>query len=269
VLLGLLGLALGHVATQERTARTRAERLRREVEATMARLVRAERLAAVGRLSAKMAHEIRNPLGAITLNVDMLGDLVGDCPGPAMGEARELLRGIREELGALTTLTEEYLIAGRLPRPRLAEDSLNDLVQEMVEFTRPVAERQGVRLTLDLDASLPLVAFDREMIRQVLRNLAKNSLEALPRGGHLHFRTRRDEDTAAIAVIDDGPGISADTASRLFEPFFTTKARGTGLGLSIARQIAGDHGGELTWSSTPGAGATFSVRLPLTGAICG
>jgi signal transduction histidine kinase len=262
-LLGLLGLGLGHVAARERVARARAEQLAQEVQAATARLVRAEQLAAVGRLSAKVAHEVRNPLGSITLNADMLDDLVRQCPGPAMKEAQDLLRGIRDELRALTELTEEYRVAARLPRPKLEEDSLNDLVAELAAFLRPVADRQGVTVALDLDPTLPLLAFDRTLLRQALRNLIRNSLDVLPRGGRITVGTRWDGDAARVTVTDTGPGIPPETATHLGEPFFTTKPRGTGLGLTIARQVAQEHDGELTWSSSPGAGAEFSLRLPL------
>ncbi len=261
--LGLLALAVGHVAARERAARARAEQLNREMEAAMGRLVRAEQLAAVGRLSAKMAHEVRNPLGAITLNVDMLGDIVRECPGPAMAEAQELLHGVRDEVRTLARLTEEYLVAARLPRPRLEKDSLNDVVTELVGFLRPVAERQGVRLDLDLDPALLPLAFDRPMLKHAVQNLVKNSLEVLERGGHIRVSTACDGRAATITVTDDGPGIAPDVAGRLCEPFFTTKPRGTGLGLSIVRQVAREHGGDVTWTSRPGAGACFTIRLPL------
>ena len=264
-LLALLALALGHVAARERVARARAEQLTREVRAASGRLVQAEQLAAVGRLSARMAHEVRNPLGAITLNVDMLAEIVRACPGPAMGEAQDLLRGIREELRGLAVLTDEYRVAARLPRPKLEDDSLNDLVTEVVGFLRPLAERQGVWLELDLDPTLPALRFDRDLLKQALRNLIKNSLEALPRGGRIGVRTGCDGHAVVIAVSDDGPSIASEVAERLFEPFFTTKPRGTGLGLSIAREVAREHGGELTWMSKPGAGTEFSLRLGLKG----
>ncbi len=261
--LGLLGLALGHVAARERAARARAEQLNREMEAAMGRLVRAEQLAAIGRLSAKMAHEVRNPLGAITLNVDMLGDIVCECPGPKMAEAQELLHGIRDEVHALSALTEEYLVAARLPRPRLEKENLNDVVAELFGFIRPVAERQHVDLVLALDPGLPPIPFDRTMLKHAVQNLVKNSLEALGSGGRITVSTACDGKAAMVCVADDGPGIPADTADRVFEPFFTTKPRGTGLGLSIVRQVAREHGGDVTWTSRPGAGATFTIRLPL------
>lgn len=263
VLLGLLGLALGHAASRERRARARAEELNRQMEAAMARLARAERLAAVGHLSARMAHEVRNPLGAINLNVDMLGDIVRQCPGPAMAEAQEMLAEIREEVRALADLADEYLVAARLPRPKLEKEPLNDVVRELVGFLEPLATRQGVAMALDLDETLPPLLLDRAMIKQAVRNLLKNSLEMLPAGGHITVRTGGDSSEAFVAVADDGPGVPPDVAARLFEPFFTTKSRGSGLGLSIAQQIAREHGGDVTWRNRPEGGAEFTLRLPL------
>jgi len=268
-LLGLLGLALGHVAARERAARAEAERLARAVEAATTRLVQAEQLATVGRLSAKMAHEVRNPLGVITLNLDMLGDLVGQCPGPAMGEAHELLRGIREEVRGLAALTDEYLVAARLRRPRREKDSLNDLVAELVVFLRPLADRHGITLGSELGEALPPVAFDRSLLRQALHNLVANALEAAPRGGRVRVQTDADAEAVVVRVTDDGPGVAAEVAARLGEPFVTTKTRGTGLGLSIARQILHEHGGDVTWRNPPGGGAEFALRLPLGGSTDG
>lgn len=229
----------------------------------MARLARAEQLAAVGRLSAKMAHEVRSPLGAINLNVDMLGDIVRGCPGPDMAEAEDLLRAVREEVRALAELTEEYLVAARLPSPRLEKEPLNDLIAELVAFLRPIADRQSAALVLDLDDALPPVACDRAMLRQAVRNLVKNALEMLPAGGRVTVATGTAGDAALVSVTDDGPGVSPAARERLFEPFFTTKSRGTGLGLSITREIARHHGGDLAWEGPPEGGARFTIRLPL------
>jgi signal transduction histidine kinase len=180
-----------------------------------------------------------------------------------MAEAQELLHGIRNEVQALAALTEEYLVAARLPRPRLEKDSLNDVVTELAAFLRPVAERQGVALVLELDPGLPPVAVDRTMLKQAVQNLVRNSLEALEAGGRVTVSTACDAQAALIRVGDDGPGVRPDASDRLFEPFFTTKPRGTGLGLSIVRQVAREHGGALAWTSQPGAGTNFTIRLPL------
>ena len=263
ILLGILAIALGYVADRERAARARAERLNREMEAATARLARVEQLAAVGRLSAKMAHEVRNPLGAINLNVDMLGDLVRDLAGPSSGEAKDLLRGIQTEVRGLAAVAEEYLIAARLPRPRREKESVNDVVVEVIGFMRPVAELHHVTIGMALGPRLPLLAFDRPMLRQAVRNLIKNSIEALSDGGRITVATSLDGQEALISVEDDGPGFTEEMRTRLSEPFFTTKPGGTGLGLSITQEIARAHGGELTWSGQPGGGACFTMRLPV------
>src|SRR3990167_1975029 len=160
----------GPAAARGRAARARAEEPHREKAAAMARLARAEQLAAIGRLSAKMAHEVRNPLGAINLDVDMLTDIVRDGQGPAMAEAREIVREIRDGLRALAALTDEYLVAARLRPPRPEKESLNDLAADLVAFLRPSAERQGVVLELRLDPGLPLLPLDRAMVRQAAHN---------------------------------------------------------------------------------------------------
>ncbi|MBI3003365.1 MAG: hypothetical protein HYY54_07095, partial [candidate division NC10 bacterium] len=269
---GLLGLAIGHIATRERAARADAEQLNAELREAIARLeeakaraLRAEWLAAAGRVAAKMAHEVRSPISAIGLNVEMLEDIVAKCPGPMMGDADELLRGIGAEVGRLAGLTDEYLTFARLPRARPAEDSVNEMVGELVAFLRPEAERRGLALREECDPQIPLLPFDRDLVRRAVLNLVRNGIEATPRGGQVRVATRSDGGWVDVAVTDTGGGIAERHAPHLFEPFFTTKPRGTGLGLAIARQIAEEHGGALTWENDPGGGARFVVRLPLEG----
>lgn len=271
-LLGLLALPLGHVAAAERAARARAERLNAELRGALAGLeeakeqaVRAERLAAAGQIAARMAHEVRSPISAISLNVEMLEEIVEKCPGPMMGDADELLRGIRAEVSRLAALTDEYLTFARLPRPRAEEDSLNELLEELVAFVRPDAERRGVTLTAELDPLIPLFSFDRDLLRRGVLNLIKNGMQATPRGGRVRVATRLDGRWVEVAVSDTGSGIERRHAPYLFEPFFTTKPRGTGLGLAIARQIAEEHGGTLAGANDPEGGARFTLRLPLKG----
>jgi len=270
---GLLGLSLGHIANRERIARTEAERFNAELRTALAdlegakeRAVRAERLAAAGRISARMAHEVRSPISAIGLNVEMLDDIVRSCPGPTMADGADLLRGIRAEVGRLGALTDEYLTFARLPRARPEEDSLSEMLEELVTFMRPEADRRGIDLRQELDPLIPLFHFDRDLLRRAVLNLVKNGMEATPRGGRVRVATRLDGQGAEVIVADTGSGIDERHALQLFEPFFTTKPRGTGLGLAIARQIAEEHGGTLTWENVPGGGARFILRLPLKGA---
>jgi signal transduction histidine kinase len=272
MLFGLLGLALGHIADRERAARADAEAVNGELRAALAdvreaqhRALRAERLAAAGQISARMAHEVRSPISAIGLNVELLEEILAQCPEPTGGEAGDLVRGIRAEVKRLADLTDEYLTFGRLPQARPEEDSVDDMIEEMVGFVRPAAERRGVALKAEVDPPLPLLPFDRDLVRRAVLNLVRNALDATPREGQVSVAARREGDRIAIAVSDSGRGIAAQDAPRLFDPFFTTKPRGTGLGLVIARQIAEEHGGTLTWENVPDGGARFTLRLPLDG----
>jgi signal transduction histidine kinase len=273
ILAGLVGLpafALGHVAERERRARAEVERLNAELLGTLTRLqaaqeelVVAERMATVGRLSLKVAHEVRNPIAAIELNAELLGDIVSDRAEADMAEASTLVGAIRDQVNALDALTEEYLAFARFPRPHFDEDALNEMVAGLVEFVRPLATRQGIRVDVETDPAVPPMTIDRTLLRQAVLNLIKNGLEAMPQGGHLSVTTRHTGDAVEIAVRDTGPGIQPEVGKRLFEQFFTTKPQGTGLGLYICRQIVDEHGGELRWESRSGHGTTFTVHLPV------
>jgi len=273
ILIGLVGLpalAVGMVANRERRARAEVERLNAELTGTLTRLqgaqaelVVAERMATVGKLSLKVAHEVRNPIAAIELNAELVGDLVKERGGADMEEAATLVTAIREQVNALDAITEEYLAFARFPRPQYDEDSVNEMVAALVEFVRPVAARQGSTVEATTDQTVPPMAIDRTLLRQSILNLVKNGLEALGRGGKLTVSTRRVDDHVEIAIQDTGAGIASDVGKRLFEQFFTTKPQGTGLGLYISRQIIEEHGGTLRWESAPGAGTTFTATLPI------
>jgi len=184
--------------------------------------------------------------------------------GSQADEAVSLVTAIRDQVNTLDGLTEEYLAFARFPKPHFEEESINHLLQELADFVRPVATRQGLTLHVEVDPQVPLMEIDRGLLRQAVMNLLKNGLEALSRGGSLTIISRLVGEQVEISVIDTGPGISREVAAKLFEPFFTTKPQGTGLGLSIVRQITEEHGGELTWATPPGGGgAAFTIRLPL------
>jgi signal transduction histidine kinase len=270
VLFGLPAVVVGVVAVRERGARAEIERLNVDLAGTLSRLqaaqqelLVAERMATVGRLSLRVAHEVRNPIAAIELNAEMLQDIVRAHPGADMDEAGGLVTAIRDQVNTLDALTEEYLAFARFPKPHFEEESLNVLIEELAAFVRPVATRQGLTIHVNTDPGVPMMEIDRSLLRQAIHNLVKNSMEALSRGGALTIESRGEGDVVEVIVSDTGNGISPQVAQRLFEPFFTTKPQGTGLGLSITRQIVEEHGGELSWRNGPSGGATFIVRLPL------
>jgi signal transduction histidine kinase len=268
VLVGLPAVTLGLVADRERRVRGEVERLNvtltgtlSRLEATQGELLVAERMATLGRLSLKVAHEVRNPIAAIELNAEMLQDIVKE-RGDEMEEATHLVAAIRDQVNALDALTEEYLTFARFPRAHFEEDSVNELVAELASFVRPLATRQGLTVRVHADPAVPMVEIDRGLLRQAVWNLVKNGMEALSRGGEITITTRGEGDHVDIVVADTGGGIAEDVGRRLFEPFFTTKPQGTGLGLSIARQITEEHRGELSWANSH-EGAVFTIRLPI------
>jgi signal transduction histidine kinase len=273
-LFGIPAVTVGIVAERERRARSEVERLNTQVtgtlnrlQATQQELLVAERMATVGRLSLRVAHEVRNPIAAIELNAELLQDIVKERPGTDMDEAGGLVTAIRDQVNTLDALTEEYLAFARFPKPHFEEESINHLLEELAAFLRPVATRQGLTINVANDPAAPMMEVDRPLLRQAVLNLLKNGMEALSRGGAITLGSRWDGEALEVFVSDTGSGITSEVAGRLFEPFFTTKPQGTGLGLSITRQIIEEHGGELTWRNGEGGGATFTIRMPRKGRV--
>ncbi len=230
-------------------------------------LLRAERLAAAGRVSAQVAHEVRNPLSSIGLNVEMLGDQLEAAtfadPQDA-SEARHLLAAVTREVDRITEITEEYLKLARLPRPVLRKEELSAIVQSVIGFSREELERSGVAVSTVVPAEpLPLQA-DEGQLRQVFLNLFRNAREAMATGGSLRIVVSREGQDGVVRVEDTGPGIPDEVRARLFEPFFSTKARGSGIGLSLSRQIVETHGGSIGIDETVQQGTTFVMKFPLT-----
>ena len=223
-------------------------------------LLRAERLAAVGRISAHITHEIRNPLNAIGLNAELLGDELAGKPGS--GEAVRLVAAIGAEVDRLHAVTEEYLRFARLPKPVFGREDLNEILSGLAEFLRGELARAGVAIALELAAGLPAVRADEGQLRAVFLNLLRNSREAMPGGGTVTVRTRADGEGVEAEVEDTGTGIAPEQLPRIFEPFWSTKERGTGLGLAFAQQVIQEHGGAIRCESRPGRGTRFTVRLP-------
>ncbi len=289
----LLGGALGYLSRRERVARSEAERLNQDLQknqerlekayealqAAQERMVQAERLAIIGQMSAKVSHEVRNPLSSISLNTELLEDELGGLPAARRDEAARLVTAIRSQVEVLSAVTEEYLRFARLPKPKLELGSVAPVIEDLAEFVREELRGRKVDLLVEVADGLSAIRMDAGQIRQALLNLVRNAAEAMPGGGSVRIETqvldaqgrgagepgRRGAkgDAVEIAVRDTGPGIPAGAAEKIFEPFFTSKEGGTGLGLAIARQIALDHGGTLACESPPGGGAIFRLTLPI------
>ncbi len=223
-------------------------------------MLRAERLAAVGTLASSLAHEVRNPLNSINLQLVLLSRRLKGLEGQAREEMAALIESIRAEVARLDGLVEEFLSLSTIDRVALTETDPRALVREVSALMTPVARQKGIRVVEDLADRLPPLRLDPEKMKQVLINLVRNGLEAMSQGGTLTLESSASEDAVAIRVVDTGVGIEPDLD--IFNFFTTTKRGGTGLGLPIARRIVEAHGGTLTFQSAPGRGATFSIALP-------
>jgi len=219
------------------------------------RLNRADRLAAVGRLAAAMAHEIRNPLAAISGSVQLL--MEGEEVSP---EDRQLMGIVVREADRLSALLTDFLTYARPRRPELADCDLSNLLDELVEVA--TNDRRFSRLTIHRGYSGDVrVKADRDQLRQVVFDLLINAAEACgEQGGEIWLAA--DADAGTLSIEDDGPGIPADQLGKVFEPFFTTKETGTGLGLATVYSIIEAHGGSIEAGNGPRGGARFFIRLP-------
>ena len=234
-------------------------RERRELEA---RLRRAERLSALGKLAGAMAHEVRNPLNLLSLTLDHVAEAYVPADPAAAAECRRLLGGAREELRRVDRLVREFLDYGRPPRLELRRCAVEEIVEEARGRVAADAERRGVDLRAEVEPGLPEIEADPLAIGACLVNLLQNALQATPPGGRVTVRAARLGEAARIEVRDTGAGIAAEDFERIFEPYFSKREGGVGLGLAIAQRIVEEHGGTVRASSAPGEGATFVIELP-------
>jgi signal transduction histidine kinase len=243
---------------ERRTAALRAEMEERK-RLEHAKL-QAERLAVVGSMAAQVAHEIRNPLGAISLNLDLIGEEVNAHPS---GEGQMLLREMRLQVLRIHQVLQEYLRFGRMPKSERTVLSLNGWLEEKLNFVQPLLDQKHVDLKRKLDPDLPPVQADADQLWEALLNLIRNAVDAMPAGGNLTVSAKRSGAEALLSISDNGRGMSEEEARNLFVPFFTTKGDGTGLGLAYAQQVINEHGGKIDCATVRGKGSTFSIQLPL------
>ncbi len=233
-----------------------------EVRSLEMEMARRERLAALGDVAAAFAHEVRNPLNAVSMGLQRLR--AEFAPEPAADYARfvDVMQG---EVRRLNAIVEQFIALAR-PLPLTPGPvALDDVLRELAALVEGQARTAGVTVRLALPPTLPPLVADRDRLKQVLLNLVVNALQAMSAGGTLTLRAEAGRDHVAVAVTDSGPGIPAEALTRIFDPYFTTKAGGLGLGLTIARRIVEAHGGSLEAESQPGRGTTFHVRLPRRG----
>src|SRR6266536_931469 len=228
-----------------------------ELVSAQAELVRQTRMAAMGEIAAAVAHEARNPLGALTNCLQLLRD------NPALtGEDAELLAIMQSECKRLNDIVSDFLSFGRPRAPRLAAVDLH----ELIDVTWGLLQKDDrcpptIIWERRFDAALTPVMADRDQLRQVFWNLFLNAVQAMRDGGVLAVETWATGRQVEVRVCDTGPGIPEAVLARVFEPFVTTKSGGTGLGLAIVRRIVDDHGGRVTVGTREGMGTCFVLSL--------
>ena len=237
---------------------------RQQIEETSRKLIQAEKLATIGRLSAAMAHEIRNPLTSIKLNIQKVSK--SECLGRLETEQLEIAeRGIRQ----VEKIVKEILDYARAPSLKKDTFLLPHLLDDALRFAEGELEEKNVQVVREYAADLPSIEVDGDKLRQVFLNILLNSVEAVPTGGRIVVRTSRREGApdplAAIEIEDNGVGIEPNDMQAIFEPFFTTKSLGTGLGLANARKVVELHQGKIEIESTRSVGTKISVSLPYAG----
>ena len=244
------GRILGAVVTLEDVS---------EVKALTQQLIRADRLAAMGELTAGVAHEVRNPLGIIRASIQLVED--PSCDPERIREASSIMK---HEIDRLDKVIKALLDFGRPSAPTLVEVDLREVLADVVLFTRRFAGSSQVELREDYAVAVPTVLADPNQLKQVFVNLITNAVQAMEGdGGTITVSTRAVDGFVRVSLADDGPGIPAESLAKVFDPFFSTRDEGTGLGLTIVHRIVDEHDGHLEVESTLGKGTTFNVFLPV------
>jgi two-component system NtrC family sensor kinase len=254
-----LGLATQELKDWAAKLETKVEERTGQLRSMQGHLIQTEKLAAIGKLAAGVAHEINNPLTGILTNSSLLlSDL------PAGDPRREDLQIIVDETLRCRKIVKGLLDFARQTKPLKQAVDLNGVVEDVLNLVRNQASFRNITIETELDRKLPPVMADRDQMRQVVLNTVLNAAEAMPNGGEIQVASRVDCPTNSVelSIRDTGPGIPDEIKGKLFEPFFTTKKSGTGLGLAIAYGIMERHKGTITVDSAPGRGTTIIVRVP-------
>ena len=228
-------------------------------------LRRAHHFATLGRLAAGLSHEIRNPLGALFLHIDLLEEEFREPSAESLTVMQQTFGEIRTALTRLDELVQDYLSLVRVSTIELDVQDVGAAVQAWVAEMQSRAAQQGVTVELAGHATVGPLAFHPSTLRRAVLNVVQNAIEAMPEGGTLRLECARTATEVQVRIRDSGIGIPAEQVPRIFEPLYTTKPGGTGLGLYIVREILVAHGGRVAVESVEGQGTTFLLMFPIAG----
>ncbi len=259
----IIAISLSALLSEERIAGTIihvediTEKRKKETQ-----LRRAESLAALTTLAAGVAHEINNPLGSISIRIQLLEKQL-KASKPDQAAMTKHLGVVKQEMERLKQIVVDFLFAVRPMDVQLLSENPGPIIQEVADLVEPEAERFGIELNLSIPSDLPKILMDKRLIKQALLNLIKNAMAVMPQGGKLGITAELGQDELRISISDTGTGIPEEMLTKIFEPYFTTKKSGTGLGLTITFKIIKEHSGDISLESKEGEGSTFTIHLPI------
>jgi two-component system NtrC family sensor kinase len=258
-----------------KTLEDRVAQRTRQLAATQAKLVRSEKLAAVGELAAGVAHELNNPLAGIYAFLQVFADTIksrslSDLSEEEVKDFQDNLVHVEREIQRCKSIIGSLLTLAHPTREEFAQVDLNKVVTDTLALMRGNLTKAGIDVEMHFEPDIPAIKGDANALQQVLVNIVVNARKAMPDGGELTILTSmvKNDHSVCVSVSDTGGGIDEEMQARIFDPFFTTSkpGEGIGLGLSISYGIIRDHNGEIQVQSISGEGATFSIILPVTGA---
>ncbi|MBA4386663.1 MAG: PAS domain-containing sensor histidine kinase [Verrucomicrobia bacterium] len=231
----------------------------RQQEASM---IETERLNSVKLLAAGVAHEIGNPLNALTIHLQLLEREIGKLRGKERDDLKDLVKIARDEVSRLDLITSQFLRAVRPAKPKLVLSRVDALMKETLNLLGREIQNRNIQVELKCASSLPRIRMDRNQMKQAFVNILRNAYQAMPDGGKIVVAISSTERHLAISFSDTGVGIKPEDFGRIFDPYFTTRPEGSGLGLMIVQRIIQEHGGQIEIVSKPKAGTSFTIILP-------
>ncbi|OQY38649.1 MAG: hypothetical protein B6229_05475 [Spirochaetaceae bacterium 4572_7] len=225
------------------------------------KLKRAENLASLTTMAAGVAHEIKNPLGSMSIHIQLMNKLLNRDEFDR-DKFENFLGIISDEVDRLNSIVVDYLFAVRPMNVELVESNINKTIEELIDFTKFELEESNISIELDLDNSINNIYIDSKFIKQAFLNIIKNAKQAMKNGGILKIRTVQEDNMVQVSIADNGIGMTTETQNKIFEPHFTTKETGSGLGLTLVYKIIKEHKGDISVVSQKGEGTVFNFIFP-------
>ena len=239
--------------------------LRKAIEKTKnleKRAINSERLAFIGTLAGGLAHEIKNPLSTLNINLQLLQEELESMTGENSKRVYRKTQVLQKEVQRLEQILNDFLRFARGQKLELKDHDINEILDEVADFVTPEIKQKKILILKSYDADLPQCHLDSNLIKQAILNIIINAEQAMENGGELMIRTSKDKKYIQIDITDTGPGIPKDIIDKIFQVYFSTKKTGTGLGLPTAKRIIEDHRGTISVQSEEGKGTNFSIKLP-------